>query len=136
MIICNTCKDEYEPYGQRRRICKPCKRVYDREYHANRSPSARQHKVALQMDRANIARQFIWDYLKEHPCVVCGEDDPVVLEFDHIERSTKFMAIAEMATYSLDRIQKEIDKCQVMCANCHRRHTAVQMGWYKGIISV
>lgn len=133
MRHCTTCHKDYEDYGQRRSICRPCKRIYDREYHARRSPEARQRKLSLQADRVVEARQFIWDYLKDHPCVSCGESDPVVLEFDHIDRSEKFMAVAELATYSLETISKEIAKCRVLCANCHRRHTAVQLGWYKDL---
>lgn len=133
MRNCKTCDEDYEDFGQKRSICRPCKQAYDREYHRKRSPEARQQKLSLQAERVTVARQFIWDYLKDHPCEECGESDPVVLEFDHIDRSTKFMAVAELATYSIEKISAEIAKCRVLCANCHRRHTAIQLGWYKGI---
>lgn len=77
--------------------------------------------------------QFVIDYLKQHPCVDCGESDPLVLEFDHIRDKDKNVSrlVAERA--SLDRIKEEIEKCEVRCANCHRRKTVKQLGWYKGI---
>lgn len=134
MKVCNDCGCEYEPYGQRALKCRPCRRIYDRQYHANRSPATKQRKISLQQQRIRTSKQFIWDYLQANPCTQCGESDPVVLEFDHIDRSTKVMPVSEFYHHSLEKIKEEIAKCRVLCANCHRRHTAIQMGWYKDII--
>jgi hypothetical protein len=78
------------------------------------------------------ARKKLFNYLLTHPCVDCGENDPVVLEFDHINRETKEAAISEMLARqtSWSRILAEIAKCEVRCANCHRRKTAKEQGWY------
>lgn len=67
-------------------------------------------------------REYINSYLEEHPCVDCGETDIIVLEFDHII-GTKKGNIADMVKggYSLKTIQEEVTKCEVRCANCHRR---------------
>lgn len=69
------------------------------------------------------AQEYVLRYLRTHPCVDCGETDPVVLDFDHREPETKFKSISDLATtgYSLKRIGHEIAKCDVRCANCHRR---------------
>jgi hypothetical protein len=69
-------------------------------------------------------------FLREHPCVDCGEADPIVLDFDHV-RGTKRMKISRMlsGTYSLKAIFEEIEKCEVRCANCHRRITASRGGF-------
>lgn len=71
-------------------------------------------------------------YLDEHPCVDCGESDPIVLDFDHI-RGTKTASVSYLlgSSMSWDRVQKEIDKCVVRCANCHRKKTAKERGWIK-----
>lgn len=80
--------------------------------------------------RTRIARlkEFKQEYLEEHPCVDCGESDPVVLDFDHVDPADKFDGISHMirAAYSLARLQAEIAKCQIRCANCHRRRTYEQ----------
>jgi len=71
-------------------------------------------------------RKFIYEYLSVHPCVDCKEPDPVVLEFDHV-RGQKVDTISNLAfryTSSLKRIKLEIKKCEVRCANCHRRRHA------------
>ncbi len=76
-------------------------------------------------------RDFVLDYLSTHPCVDCGEADPVVLEFDHRDPSLKSFAISasKNSTKSLDRIREEIAKCDVRCANCHRRRTHMEQHW-------
>lgn len=75
---------------------------------------------------------FICEYLATHPCVDCGERDPVVLEFDHV-RGEKEWEVAHMVrcAYPIARIKAELLKCEVRCANCHRRKTAQQFGWYR-----
>jgi len=75
----------------------------------------------------------VWVYLLCHPCVDCGEPDPVVLEFDHV-RGVKAFTIGQDAGHvGRDLLIEEIKKCDVRCANCHRRRTAVQLGWYANL---
>lgn len=131
--ICSDCKCEYEDYGQRCSLCKPCKRAYDRKYYSNQSVESKSNKQENQNARRRLVRQFLWDYLLEHPCITCGEPDPIVLEFDHIDRENKTGNIADLSKYSLSKVKEEIVKCRVLCANCHRRHTAIQFDWYKDI---
>ena len=133
MIKVCKCGSEYELEFKTQKKCRPCKQAYDRDYYASRSPESKARNLVLQEDRKEVARQFIWDYLCEHPCVICGEADPVVLEFDHVDQTTKSSNVSEMACNSIATIEKEIEKCRVLCANCHRRHTAIQLGWYKDI---
>ena len=75
-------------------------------------------------------RAWLLDYLKLHPCVDCGETNPIVLEFDHTDRSEKHFNIGEAASrrMSLRRVQAEVEKCEVRCANCHRRKTYKEEG--------
>jgi hypothetical protein len=69
-------------------------------------------------------RQRLYAYLSEHPCVDCGETDVRVLEFDHV-RDNKSANIAGLLNnaVSWSTIEKEIAKCDVRCANCHRIKT-------------
>lgn len=67
-----------------------------------------------------------------HPCK-CGESDPTALDCDHRDPKTKRDSICELSrtSYSIAVLKEELDKCDVMCANCHRKRTAKQFGWYK-----
>ena len=136
MKKCNNCQNEYECYGSRHKFCRDCKREYDRKYYANKSKEEKDKKVKLQYIRRNKNRLWVYNYLLENPCVVCDEKDPVVLDFDHIDKDQKEFCISDNMGMSLKRLQAEIAKCQVLCANCHRRRTAEQFGWYKFIDSV
>lgn len=79
-------------------------------------------------------KQFVYDYLLNHPCVDCGENDPIVLEFDHISDKSESISVMVKNRKTIKSIQQEINKCEVRCSNCHKRRTAKQFGWYKNIV--
>lgn len=67
------------------------------------------------------------EYLEMHPCVDCGEADIIVLEFDHLPEFEKRFEIGRAvvaSTRSWKLILSEIERCEVVCANCHRRRGA------------
>ena len=68
--------------------------------------------------------------VKESGCLDCGERDMIVLEFDHRDPTTKSFSISDRGqTVSLKRLHAELEKCDVVCANDHRRRTAKYYGW-------
>ena len=77
-------------------------------------------------ERRAISKKFVRNYLATHPCVDCGESDPDVLDFDHRDPKKKRYSIgAGWASGILPKsLMKEIRKCDVRCANCHRRKHA------------
>lgn len=75
-------------------------------------------------------KQYVYNLLLESSCADCGEKDPVVLEFDHVRDKDMNISLLLAGGYSLERIQKEIEKCIIRCANCHRRKTAKDQNWY------
>ena len=74
-------------------------------------------------------REKLLVFLSMKSCLDCGEKDPVVLDFDHRDQSTKFKSISQMLSghYSWNSLMKEIEKCEIRCANCHRRRTYIQL---------
>lgn len=108
--------------------CKACRKEYDREYHKKRWASG---KKKLEIDeRKQRNREFLWDYLSKNPCAHCGEEEIILLQFDHL-RDKKYN-VSEMVSrgHSIEAIKNEIAKCQVLCAHCHIRKTAKEENWY------
>lgn len=79
-------------------------------------------------------RDSMYRFLSEHSCVDCGEKDIIVLELDHANGNKSF-GVADRMTLKWATLKKEIDKCEVVCANCHKRRTAQKQGWWKAKIS-
>jgi len=109
------------------------KNIYHREWYKKNKEihKARVAKNTKEHRKRNL--EFILDYLKVNTCP-CGETDPAALDFDHLDRKTKVCNVSKMVSSgasSLERIKKEVAKCQVLCANCHRKKTAKEFGWYK-----
>ena len=71
------------------------------------------------------------EYLSTHPCANCGETDPTVLEFHHDKGDKESEVSRLIGRGSLKKLKEEIEKTTVLCANCHRRLTADEKGWYK-----
>src|SRR2546425_3130057 len=84
--------------------------------------------------RAEV-RQKIIEYLREHPCVDCGQTDIVVLEFDHVADKRGDISSYAAGGRSWGRVKAEIDKCEVRCANCHRRKTLERSGSRRAQVS-
>jgi hypothetical protein len=74
-------------------------------------------------------RAYISNYLKTSPCVDCGETDAIVLEFDHLKDKDFNLSDAARKGVSMKKLNAEIAKCEVRCANCHRKKTYERSGW-------
>jgi hypothetical protein len=114
--------------------CRTCRAEYGREhYEANRQryiDQARRRKEEVRATNYELLIRF----LRAHPCVDCGEDDVMVLEFDHIAEKS-FHITAAITYRAWSDILVEIAKCDVVCANCHRRRTAQRGGWVRYVAS-
>lgn len=88
----------------------------------------REDLYAAQKRHRQKIRAHLFEFLSTQSCIDCGEADPIVLEFDHIDGKDKFKDVAKLLSghYSWLTIQREIVKCEIRCANCHRRKTYIQ----------
>jgi hypothetical protein len=134
---CRTLKDiQSFPIDKRRTDghayrCKECQKILAKiHYQKNK------HKYQVTSKQHRFEKRlFIYNYKLAHPCIDCGEKDPIVLDFDHRNPEDKNGNISRMATNrtTIKKLEREIAKCDVRCANCHRRRTAKQFDWYKNI---
>ena len=85
-------------------------------------------KVAETRKRTMIKHKQFVIRQKCKPCVDCGiQYNPWQMQFDHIKGSKVDNIGSMQARYSYKRIQEEIDKCDVVCANCHANRTHGRM---------
>lgn len=141
MKICTKCKEEKDlvlfhfrnkDRNERSSQCSDCFNAYrkslyknNKNYYFKLAKEARERKVTLK-------KEYALNYLKNNPCVDCGEKDVVVLDFDHV-KGVKLKGVAQILHdgHSLSFLKEEINKCEIRCANCHRRKTAKQAGYYR-----
>lgn len=116
--------------GKRQDHCRQCHAAYRRQHYLDNRALYIAREVARMKGYRLENRIRISEYLETHPCVDCGECDPVLLEFDHRDRGQKRSEVARLATTKPWKIVvAEITKCDVRCGNCHRRRTSRQFGW-------
>lgn len=111
--------------------CKACSSTMMRAYYVRHRKKHRAWTQALREEIRKTTVEWLLDYLLSHPCVDCGETDPLVLEFDHV-RGVKRYNVSVMVSNgaTLRRIQEEIAKCDVRCGNCHARRTKLERNTY------
>jgi hypothetical protein len=102
-------------------------RVASKRFH--RAAYRARNAAVIKDIRANRAienKALIRDYLSNHQCVDCGESDVDILEFDHRDPKLKSFNLSEGHTQTLKAVKLEIEKCDVRCANCHRKRHAIE----------
>jgi len=136
--VCPTCKQPktVEELISNGKYCKKCWSIRNSQWRAKNVEKNKECQKAygktrdfksVNRRRREKAALIVLEYLLCHPCVDCGDPDPLVLDFDHIDRSEKTESISAMivgATVGTERLQKEMAKCDVRCSNCHRRKHA------------
>ena len=131
---CSKCKKtkDVKHFGKSKRNstgyqawCKLCQTENTmRVYKENPAPFMKRNKK-----RVEKCMQYIVDYLQKHPCVDCGESNIIVLEFDHLPQYEKTTEVTKLAHWGIKKVIKEIKKCEVVCANCHKIRTATRGKW-------
>ncbi len=117
--------------GLRQRYCRDCTQAQLKAHYQKNTAYYLRKARKRNNELKRRKQEKILAYLALNPCIDCGEPDPVCLQFDH-RRGQKLKAVSQMlGTYEWDRIEQEIAKCEVRCANCHQKLTARQRGCYK-----
>lgn len=117
--------------GKRQVRCRHCTRAQLQSHYLRHRKYYLAKARKRNAETAEVQRRLLLEYLSIRPCVDCGESDVVCLEFDHV-RGRKQRTVATMiGHHSWATILAELAKCDVRCANCHRRKTARAEGWYR-----
>ena len=109
----NKCKKDGYSY-----ICTLCQKEYNKQHYINNSTiykeRARKRKLEL--------KEWFKSLKKTLKCENCDENRWYVLDFHHEDPSEKDITVssAVQKCKSKDYILKEINKCTVLCSNCHR----------------
>jgi hypothetical protein len=132
-IRCKQMKDETEfnwrniQKGHLQSVCKACQAQDSRE--RNRARVKESNKAARERG-VERAQAFVYEYLSTHHCADCGISDIAVLTFHHTDAKTKRYNVSDMIShgYALETIQGELDRCIVLCWNCHMRREQEERG--------
>jgi len=141
---CSICQQEFKltdfnknkgtPSGYNR-VCRNCSNKRSKQYY-DENPDKHKKNVAKRNKKVRIEFSTkVLRYLKTNPCIDCGETRFATLQFDHRDDVFKFDNVSTMIgrQSNWNKIKKEIDKCDVRCANCHSIRTSKQQSWYKNI---
>ena len=70
-------------WGYGKKVCRECRKIENDQWYQRHKEKHLENVKALKSENRTSARDFAWDYLAAHPCEICGEWDPIVLEFHH-----------------------------------------------------
>ena len=125
MKICSKCKKELPESNFNKRgkklqpFCKKCNSKYLKEHYKNNKDYYKRKRKR----NNNKYKEWFRKYKKELKCIVCGENHVATLDFHHRDSTEKDFTVSAMAGmgFSPKSILKEIEKCDVLCSNCHRK---------------
>ena len=106
-------KDRNTPEGQEKN------REYQKKWYAENKTK----QYAKTRERLRVLSDKLKTYKKDIKCERCGEDHPSCMDFHHKDPSEKEVIISKAVHkgWGWEKIKKEIDKCEVLCSNCHRK---------------
>lgn len=106
--------------------CKACRRAYDAAYH--RRTWGEERRAQKRLREQEFARWY--RDLKDAPCTDCGgRFEAAVMQWDHLPGFEKCANPSDLARKcSRRRLLEEIEKCELVCANCHALRTVRRFG--------
>lgn len=97
--------------------CKECHKRYRKNHYVKN----RTREISRVADRKKKILEYIREIKNSLSCQRCGEKHSATLQFHHMDPLKKEFGISEAVQrgYSISRIKSEMDKCEILCANCH-----------------
>ncbi len=140
---CEIEKDETEFFFQNKKKnrlhaeCKCCyklsrEKTYKEHYKNNKDiyiKRARERQLKIN----EINAETVFDFLQDKKCEHCGISDILVLEFHHRNKNEKYANISHLMINGgpINKVLEEMEKCDILCANCHRIETHKENNSYR-----
>lgn len=103
--------------------CKGCQKIQRRGYYEANVDELRVKLRERKQAHYQEIRKFLDDLKSRTPCFDCGKNyPPYVMDFDH-QKDKKFNVAKAVTGISMATLLLEIEKCEIVCANCHRERT-------------
>lgn len=123
---CQHCVKVFQAVNAEQLYCsRQCKTNATRKRKRQRQYQRIQDGIATirTKNRKGRNRDVVQDYKTAHGCKHCGEAHPACLDFHHRDPKTKLACISELVKdgYRVEVLLAEIAKCDLLCANCHRK---------------
>ena len=117
------------PYKDRNK-----QKEYQQKHHQRTKKKKRKQQNQLKDKR----QHFVLEEMQRRggKCAKCGFSDIRALDWHHLDPNEKVNSISEMVRdrVSMDKLQAELDKCELICANCHRIEEQRLGNWTKNKI--
>lgn len=116
----NKKRNSYQTY------CKSCQHIRHKNWYEKNKKSVLVRTKRNNKARISVNLPLVKDYAESEGCCVCGETDYVVLDFHHLDPKKKEYTVSLLVlnAFPLRTIIAEINKCAILCSNCHRRYHA------------
>ena len=111
----------------RQNATKEEKAAYNKWYHKDRLKRDPNYRILLRKaNRLKRKKKQLWwhEFKKQFKCSRCPENDSACLDFHHLNPKDKQYTLGTAVTnlgLSEAKVWEEISKCEVLCANCHRK---------------
>ena len=115
--ICKKCGRELplDQFETGRNQCKDCRREYRKQRRKEHPEIHRVQAAKRQVEQGK------WLNSLKTPCIVCGESEPLCIDFHHLHPTEKEFTISKYRSRGKEWLLSEIQKCVCLCANCHRK---------------
>ena len=126
MRICKKCgetdQSKFKDY-MKRNECWECAKKYRKEYYRNyfRIEENRIKNLDRIKNSCSSKKLYINELKHDSQCSVCGESHVACLVFHHRNPRDKKFIISSFNNRTLDEIKEEIEKCDILCSNCHMK---------------
>lgn len=131
MKVCTLCKtektkDSFNKNSSKKdglsNVCRDCGKNRSKLYYSSNLIEHRKNVRARNIKIIKKNMDFT-NSVKSCGCIVCKEMETCCLDFHHLDPEFKEDNISILAggAYSTERLEKEIEKCVVICSNCHRK---------------